>query len=171
MAETQASDADPRLGPPSEMLDPRVRRLWAIQILLATAVLALAGTGVLVLVALAADPPVVVPAAVLAAAVATGVAAALLLPPLAYRVLRFEVTPLGLAVQRGWITRSITIVPHVRIQSVQTSSDPLERALGLATVEVRTASTAVARLPGMDAGRVAGLRADLAALAGKGEAT
>jgi uncharacterized protein len=171
MSEPARSDGDLRLGPLSEMLDPRVRRLWAIQILLATAAVAIAGAAALTALAMAGDPPVALLAILLGVLVAAGIAAALLAPPLAYRVLRFQVTPLGLAVQRGWITRSITIVPHARIQSVQTSADPLERALGLATVEVRTASSAVARLPGMDAGRVAGLRADLASLAGEGQAT
>ena len=80
-------------------------------------------------------------------------------------------TPLGLYVQRGWITRSWTIVPHSRIQAVETSSGPLERSLGLATVEVRTASAAAARIPGLDEGRIARLREALAALAGEGEAT
>lgn len=171
MAEPARSDDDLRLGPLSETLDPRVRRLWAIQILLATAVVAIAGTAVLTAAALAGDPPVTLLAILLAALVAAGLAAAALVPRLAYRVVRFQVTPLGLAVQRGWITRSITIVPHARVQSVETSADPLQRALGLATVEVRTASSAVARLPGMDAARVAGLRADLASLAGEGQAT
>lgn len=171
MAERARSDEDLRLGPLSEMLDPRVRRLWAIQILLAAAAVAIAGAAVLTALAMAGDPPVALLASLLGILVVAGVAAAVLAPPLAYRVLRFQVTPLGLAVQRGWITRSITVVPHARIQSVQTSAGPLERALGLATVEVRTASSAVARLPGMDAGRVAGLRADLASLAGEGQAT
>ena len=89
----------------------------------------------------------------------SAVAVALVAPRIAYRFLRFEVTPLGLYVQRGWLTRSWTLVPHSRIQAVETSSGPLERALGLATVEVRTASAAAARIPGLDEGRIARLRA------------
>ena len=120
---------------------------------------------------LAGDPPAAALAGGLAGLVALGVAASLIGPGIAYRFLRFEVTPLGLYVQRGWITRSWTIVPHSRIQAVETSSGPLERSLGLATVEVRTASAAAARIPGLDEGRIARLREDLAALAGEGEAT
>jgi membrane protein YdbS with pleckstrin-like domain len=100
-----------------------------------------------------------------------GAAVAVVAPPIAYRTIRFEVTPLGLAVRTGWITETLTIVPHSRIQSVRTTTDPLQRSLGLATVEVRTAGSAVARVPGLDAGRVAALRSELAAMAGTGAAT
>src|SRR5262245_23859243 len=160
-----AAHTEPRLRPPAESLDPRVRRLWALHGLIAAGLVAVAGTGLIVAWSLAGDPPAAALAAGLAALVALGVAAALVAPGIAYRFLRFEVTPLGLYVQRGWLTRSWTLVPHSRIQAVETSSGPLERALGLATVEVRTASAAAARIPGLDEGRIARLREDLAAMA------
>jgi membrane protein YdbS with pleckstrin-like domain len=131
----------------------------------------LAGAVGLVVAAMAADPPVVPLAAALAGVAALGAVVALVAPPIAYRSVRFEVTPLGLLVQTGIVVRSLTIVPHSRIQSVQTTTDPLQRAMGLATVEVRTASSAFARVPGLDAARVDRLRDDLAAMAGTGEAT
>lgn len=161
----------PHLRPPAESLDPRVRRLWALQGLIGTAVVAAIGTAAIVIWSLAGDPPLPWLVAGLVALVAIGVAADLIGPRIAYRYLRFEVTPLGLYVQKGWLTRSWTIVPHSRIQAVETSSGPLERRLGLATVEVRTASAAAARVPGLDEARIAQLREDLAALAGEGEAT
>ena len=163
--------AETHLRPPAESLDPRVRRLWTLQGLIATAVVAVLGAVAITIWSMAGDPPLAALVAGLAGLVAAGVAAALIGPGIAYRFLRFEVTPLGLYVQRGWLTRSWTIVPHSRIQAVETSSGPLERALGLASVEVRTASSAAARVPGLDEGRIARLRDDLAALAGEGEAT
>jgi membrane protein YdbS with pleckstrin-like domain len=169
MTGEHASQTERRLRPPAESLDPRVRRLWALQGLIWTAVVAVLCAVVIVVWSIAGDPPTAALAAGLAGLVALGVA--LIAPAIAYRYLRFEVTPLGLYVQRGWLTRSLTIVPHSRIQAVETSSSPLERALGLAKVEVRTASAAAARIPGLDEARIARLREDLAALAGEGEAT
>jgi membrane protein YdbS with pleckstrin-like domain len=166
-----AAEGDLRLRPPAESLDPRVRRLWALQGLIATAAVAVLGGVAIVAWSLAGDPPTAALAGGLAGLVAIGVAASLIGARMAYRFLRFEVTPLGLYVQRGWLERSWTIVPHSRIQAVVTSSGPLERALGLATVEVRTASADAARVPGLDEDRIARLREDLAELAGEGEAT
>jgi membrane protein YdbS with pleckstrin-like domain len=160
-----------RLRPPAESLDPRARRLWAIEIALTVLALGTAGAVALVVAALAGDPPTTALAAGLAGLVACGLALAAIAPRIRYRFLRFEVTPLGLYVQRGWLTRSWTIVPHSRIQTVETTSSPLARALGIATVEVRTASSEAARLPGLDEARVARLRDQLAAAAGQGEAT
>jgi uncharacterized protein len=166
-----AAHSEPRLRPPAESLDPRVRRLWAIHGLIPTGVVAVIGIVAIVAWSMAGDPPVAALAAGLVGLVALGVAASLIGVGIAYRFMRFEVPPLGLYVQRGWLTRSWTIVPHTRIQAVETTSGPLERALGLATVEVRTASAAAARIPGLDEGRIARLREDLAAMAGEGEAT
>jgi hypothetical protein len=166
-----AAHTEPELRPPAESLDPRVRRLWSLYGLIATAVVVALGAAAIVAWAMAGDAPVAPLAAGLAGLAALGVAASLIGARIAYRFLRFEVTPLGLYVQRGWLTRSWTIVPHSRIQAVETSSGPLERALGLASVDVRTASAAAARIPGLDEARIARLREDLAALAGEGEAT
>jgi membrane protein YdbS with pleckstrin-like domain len=159
------------LRAPAESLDPRVRRLWAIEIALTTLALGAAGALALALAALTADPPTGALAAALAGLVVAGLAAAVVAPRIRYRFLRFEVTPLGLYVQRGWLARSWTIVPHSRIQTVETTSSPLGRALGIATVEVRTAASEAARVPGLDEGRIARLRDELAAAAGHGEAT
>jgi hypothetical protein len=166
-----AVHTEPQLRPPAESLDPRVRRLWALQGLIAIAVAALVGAAVIAIWSMAGDAPTAALAAGLAGLVALAAAVALVAPRIAYRFWRFEVTPLGLYVQRGWLTRTWTIVPHSRIQAVESSSAPLERALGLAKVEVRTASAAAARIPGLDEARIARLREDLAALAGEGEAT
>ncbi|WP_217923361.1 PH domain-containing protein [Miltoncostaea oceani] len=167
----ETTGGDLRLRPPAEALDPRVRRLWRAWIAISTVVaVAIAVVGVVIAAAVA-DPPAGLLAAVVAVVAVGGVVVAVVAPPIAYRVIRFEVTPLGLFVRTGWITETLTVVPHSRIQSVRTTTDPLQRSLGLATVEVRTAGSAVARIPGLDAGRVAALRSELAAMAGTGTAT
>jgi len=59
-----------------------------------------------------------------------------------YRNFRYEVTPQGLFVSRGWLWRSWQIVPHSRVQTVDTLAGPLHRLFGLVTVQVTTASAA-----------------------------
>ena len=57
-----------------------------------------------------------------------------------YRHYRYEVTDLGLYVASGWLWRSHQVVPHARVQTVDTTAGPLLRAFGLVSVHVRTAS-------------------------------
>ena len=57
-----------------------------------------------------------------------------------YRRFRYEVTDLGLYVASGWLWRSHQVVPHARVQTVDTTAGPLLRAFGLVSVHVRTAS-------------------------------
>jgi membrane protein YdbS with pleckstrin-like domain len=57
-----------------------------------------------------------------------------------YRHFHYEVADLGLYVASGWLWRRYQVVPHARVQTVDTTSGPLMRALGLVSVEVRTAS-------------------------------
>lgn len=159
------------LREPADQLDPRVMRLWALEGLIGVAVLAGVAGVVLGLVTAFGDLGLPLLAwSLLVAAVVGGAILALTTPRLRYRMLRFEVTPLGLYVQRGWLWRSWTIVPHSRIQAVETTVGPLERVLGLATVEVRTASgEGSAAVPGLSQALVETLSAELAAAAGEGD--
>ncbi|WP_296665977.1 PH domain-containing protein [Demequina sp.] len=61
-----------------------------------------------------------------------------------------------LMVKRGRMFRSVTVVPYGRMQFVDVKAGPLDRALGIATVQLHTAS------PGTDAS-IAGVPADEAA--------
>lgn len=143
--------------------------LWRIEIALAAAaVAAAAALGAGLGTAVAGAPPALWAAP--AGVAACGAAAAVLVPPRRHRRFRWEVTPLGLYVRRGVLWRTWLVVPHARIQSVETASGPLERALGVATVEVRTAAPEPVRVPGLDARRVALLRDELATRAGEGDA-
>ncbi|WP_062292664.1 PH domain-containing protein [Demequina phytophila] len=61
-----------------------------------------------------------------------------------------------LMVKKGRMFRSVTVVPYGRMQFVDVKAGPIDRALGIATVQLHTAS------PGTDAS-IAGVPADEAA--------
>ncbi len=70
-----------------------------------------------------------------------------------------------LLVRHGLAVRRLSIVPYARMQFVDVSAGPLERAFGLATVELHTAAAASdARIPGLLGPEAARLRDRLAAL-------
>jgi uncharacterized protein len=86
------------------------------------------------------------PVAVLAFALATIV----VLPPLRYRRWRWRLTPVALELEHGVLIRQIRVLPYFRIQHIDVEHGPLDRALGLARLEVHTASV-IATLPGLPA--------------------
>ncbi|MBB5998013.1 PH domain-containing protein [Streptomonospora salina] len=64
----------------------------------------------------------------------------------------------------GLVTRQLVVIPYGRMQVVDVTSDLLEQALGLATVQVRTAATtADTRIPGLRLDDAVQLRDRLAA--------
>jgi len=72
-----------------------------------------------------------------------------------------------LLVRHGLLIRRLSIVPYARMQFVDVTAGPLERLLGLATVQLHTAAAATdARIPGLTAAEAARLRDRLAALGG-----
>jgi membrane protein YdbS with pleckstrin-like domain len=75
--------------------------------------------------------------------------------------------PDDLLVRHGLLYRRLSIVPYGRMQFVDVTAGPLERVLGLATVQLHTAGAATdARIPGLTAAEAARLRDRLAALGG-----
>lgn len=70
---------------------------------------------------------------------------------LRYRIWRYEVRSEAVYIRRGVLTRIRTIVPHVRIQHVDTQRGPFERALGLSRVVIYTAGSRQAdvAIPGL----------------------
>lgn len=90
-----------------------------------------------------------------------------------YRIWRFQVRPDALYLERGVLTRVKTVVPHVRIQHVDASRGPLERALGLSSVVVYTAGSrgADVTVPGLTRDRADDLQTRLKhlAIAAEGE--
>ena len=84
-------------------------------------------------------------------------------PMIRHRVHRWEVTDEAVYALTGWLTRTWTLVPIARIQTVDVTRGVLQQLYGLASVAVLTASSKgtvhVPHLPADVAGRVA---ADLA---------
>ena len=129
------------LRDPTLQLDPRVQRLWTFEWALAALVCAAATTVIVVLLALADEGLAAVLLAVGAGAVTLLIAVlAVVQPRLAYRRFRYEITDLGLYVARGRLWRQWQVVPHARVQTVDTKRGPLERAFGLVSIAVTTAS-------------------------------
>ncbi len=110
---------------------------------------------------------------VVGGAVALGlVVLAVVQPRLAYRRFRYEITELGLYVARGRLFRQWQVVPHARVQTVDTKRGPLERAFGLVSVAVSTASAKGGTdIPGLDPRVADALVEELARRAGIDEGT
>jgi uncharacterized protein len=161
------------LRDPALQLDPRVQKLWALEwglgALLCAAVtialsvpLALADDGRAALMVSIAGGGVTLLAAILA----------IVQPRVAYRRFRYEVTDLGLYVARGRLFRRWQVVPHARVQTVDTKRGPLERAFGLVSVAVSTASASGGTdIPGLDRRVADSLVEELARRAGIDEGT
>jgi uncharacterized protein len=70
-----------------------------------------------------------------------------------------------LVVRHGLFVRRLSIVPYARMQYVDVTAGPLERAFGLATVQLHTAAAASdAKVPGLGPEEAARLRDRLTAL-------
>jgi membrane protein YdbS with pleckstrin-like domain len=70
-----------------------------------------------------------------------------------------------LLVRHGLLIRHLSIVPYARMQFVDVTAGPLERAFGLATVQLHTAAAASdARVPGLPPDEASRLRDRLTAL-------
>ncbi|GGK85884.1 hypothetical protein Ppa06_45520 [Planomonospora parontospora subsp. parontospora] len=80
-----------------------------------------------------------------------------------YAVHRWELTGDVVYARSGWLSRDWVFVPVSRIQTVDKAQGWFERLLGLATVEIRTASHAgSSTIKGLDYGVAAGLAEALA---------
>jgi membrane protein YdbS with pleckstrin-like domain len=70
-----------------------------------------------------------------------------------------------LLVRHGLLVRRLSIVPYARMQFVDVTAGPLERALGIATVTLHTAAAASdATVPGLEGAEATRLRDRLTAL-------
>ncbi len=78
--------------------------------------------------------------AALAGVLVVGVAYASVMPRIRYRIHRWEITDEAVYTKSGWITQEWRIAPLSRIQTVDASRGPLQQLLGIATVQVTTAS-------------------------------
>lgn len=161
------------LRDPATALDPRVQTKWLVENLLFTGLVAALVVGGTVVAAVL-DATTVAwllgglgGLAVVALAALSAVGARL-----DYRHFRYEVTDLGLYVAHSWLWRRYQVVPHARVQTVDTTSGPLMRAFGLVAVEVRTASAhGGTSIPGLTPEVADGLVEELARRAGIEEGT
>jgi uncharacterized protein len=158
---------------PALQLDPRVQRLWALEwaataLVFATVTAVVAGS-----LAMADNDRGELVAGLSGGALTFSfLLLALVQPRLAYRRFRYEITDLGLYVARGRLWRRWQVVPHARVQTVDTKRGPLERLFGLVTVEVTTASARGGTdVPGLEAGVADALVEELARRAGIDEGT
>ena len=118
-----------------------------------------------------APPPSWTPTAGGAAATATWIAALVItvagivaVPELRWRRWRWEVREHEVDIRRGTLTETRTLVPMQRVQHVDTRRDPLEQALGLATVVFHTAA-GENRIPALPVEEAGAVRERIAALA------
>lgn len=81
------------------------------------------------------------------------------------RAYRYAERADDLLVASGVLVRRLVIVPYGRMQLVDVVAGPLDRALGIATLQLHTASASSdATIPGLPPGEAAELRDRLAAL-------
>jgi membrane protein YdbS with pleckstrin-like domain len=89
--------------------------------------------------------------AVPAAAAVYAVVAVGIRPVFRYRVHRWEVTGDAVFTLTGWLTRTWTLVPIARIQTVDVTRGVLQQLFGLASVAVLTASSqGTVRVPNLE---------------------
>ncbi|WP_119731258.1 PH domain-containing protein [Thermomonospora amylolytica] len=160
-SETRGRDGvPPRLRPPAHRVAPRAVVHWAIDYLLAWGLafaLALGAAAWLEGARWDGLPDWAqgrlwwLPALVGAA----GLATVLVAPAWRYRVHRWEVSADVVYTRTGWFAREWLLVPVSRIQTVDTEQGLVERLLGLATLQINTASHA-------GSSQVAGLPVDVA---------
>lgn len=123
------------LRPPAHRVDPRAVVWWRLRSGLTVLVLlGVEGVGTVLL-----DGPGWLGTLLVVTAV-VGLAHLLIVPPLLYRIHRWEITDEAVYTQSGWLVREWRIAPISRVQTVDTDRGPLQQLLGLASVTVTTAS-------------------------------
>ena len=160
-------ESDTRPADALERLHPNATTRWRLASLLRGALFAAAAMAA----ELVLDPPFPAGLGALVIVVFTLVVAALL-PPARFRAWGYRLRESDLYLRHGVFFRTTTIVPHARIQHVDTRHGPVDRILGLADVVVFTAGTrgAVIAIPALGADTAEALRDRLAALSGAGDA-
>jgi len=126
---------NPALRDPAHQVSAKAPVLWAV------------GAGIRCLLLLAAVVVanvfwVDVPWWVYPPLVAVQVAYVVVMPRVRYRIHRWESTDTAVYTQTGWLSRERRIAPMSRVQTVDFEQGWIDRAFGLASVTVTTASAA-----------------------------
>jgi membrane protein YdbS with pleckstrin-like domain len=142
---------------PFQPLDPRIRKVWwTVSAVVLLALVAVAG-GIGMLLD---GPWRRLPALIVLVA---GSPAAVLIPWLRYQRWRFALRDHDLWIRRGVLWLNTSVIPYARLQFVDTTQGPLDRAFGLAQLVVHTAAPGTSgRLPGLALDDAEALRERLA---------
>lgn len=166
--------ADPvptaRLREPAHLVSPRAVPYW---LLVSVPWVLAVGAVAVTAVATAPDLPSYAAWLTLAGTVLL-VAVTAAVPPLRYRVHRWEVTPEAVMTRTGWLSIEERVAPINRVQTVDSSQSAVQRLFRLRTLVVTTASAAgPIRIACLDQDVAQRLVADLtsAAAAAVGDAT
>jgi membrane protein YdbS with pleckstrin-like domain len=150
----------PRLRPPAHRVSPRAIAHWAIEALLLWGLASGLAWGVAAWID--GSDWTGIPGwlergiwTLPAVTIAVGALMVFVAPVWRYRVHRWEVSADVVYTRTGWFSREWLLVPVSRIQTVDTRQGWLERLLGLARIQVNTASHT-------GSSEVAGLPADVA---------
>lgn len=127
------------LRQPAHQVSPRAKAWWTVRAAIRWVIVI-----PLVTVVLAVIPDVPWYVALAAFLVLAGAAAAhlIVMPRFRYAFHRWEINAVAVYSQAGWLTRTRVLIPISRVQVIDTVAGPLERAFGLSTVTVTTASSA-----------------------------
>lgn len=92
-----------------------------------------------------------------------GLLSVVIVPDRRYRRLAFALHPTMLQVVRGWLFHTDTMVPLVRVQHIDVTRGPLDKAFGTASLIVHTAGTHnnIVTLPGLSPERASGIRDEI----------
>lgn len=127
------------LRPPAHQVSPRAKTWWTVRAALRWVVVI-----PVVVIAFVVIPGIPWWVAILTAMVLLAGAAAhmIVMPRFRYAFHRWEVNPVAVYSQAGWLTRTRVLIPVPRVQVIDTVAGPLERVFGLSTLTVTTASAA-----------------------------
>jgi membrane protein YdbS with pleckstrin-like domain len=155
--------APPPVREPAWSLSRSAIWLWVIQGLVGALLLGVAATVFTLVVPDEGGPLPVLQWAVPAAAAVYAVVAIGIRPLFRFRVHRWEVTGEAVYTLTGWLTRTWTLVPIARIQTVDVTRGVLQQLFGLASVAVLTASSqGTVRVPNLELGVAQHMAEDLA---------
>lgn len=147
-----------------ERLNPRVRLVWTLAVVVVAVAVGAVLTGILhYLTTWPTWPGIAIGAIVFLLGLVHSL--------LRYRIWTFEVQDDALFLERGVLTRVRTVVPYVRIQHVDTQRNPIERIAGIGSVVIYTAGSrgADVTIPGLAPDRATDLQHRLRSLVGESE--
>jgi len=146
------------LRPPAHQVSPRAIRWWQLRDLITVVVLLVPQVALEIVF----GTRWLAMTSIVTAGV--GLVYVLAVPPLLFRIHRWEITDEAVYTLSGWLVREWRIAPISRVQTVDTQHGPLQQLLRLASVTVTTASAkGPVTIRGLDAADAAELARTLTA--------